>query len=61
MFNTEVWLTPLILLPGVALLLVSTSARFAAMNATFHRLLREAVLSLHVLRKLRHELELDEG
>jgi len=41
MFSTEVWLTPLILLPGVALLIVSTSARFGVMNSTFHRLLRE--------------------
>lgn len=29
MTNTEFWLTPLILLPGVALLIASTSARFA--------------------------------
>ncbi len=41
MFSTEVWLTPLILLPGVALMIVSTSARFGVMNTTFHGLLRE--------------------
>lgn len=37
-FSTEVWLTPLILLPGVALLIGSTSARFAQVHAEFHRL-----------------------
>lgn len=39
MFTTEVWLTPLILLPGVALLTVSTSARFGQIQAEFHRML----------------------
>ena len=38
-FATEVWLTPLILLPGVALLIVSTSARFGQLHAEFHRIL----------------------
>jgi hypothetical protein len=38
-FGTEVWLTPLILLPGVALLIVSTSARFGQLHSEFHRLL----------------------
>jgi hypothetical protein len=37
-FATEVWLTPLILLPGVALLIVSTSARFGQLHAEFHRI-----------------------
>jgi len=39
MFTTEVWLTPLILLPGVALLTVSTSARFGQIQAEFHHML----------------------
>ncbi len=39
MFTTEVWLTPLILLPGVALLIVSTSTRFVQIHSEFHRLL----------------------
>lgn len=39
MFTTEVWLTPLILLPGVALLIMSTSARFGQIQTEFHRLL----------------------
>jgi hypothetical protein len=39
MFATELWLTPLILLPGVALLIVSTSARFEQNHDEFHRLL----------------------
>lgn len=38
-FATEVWLTPLILLPGVALLIVSTSARFGQLHADFHQIL----------------------
>lgn len=38
-FSTEVWLTPLILLRGVALFIVSTSARFALLHAEVHRLL----------------------
>jgi hypothetical protein len=37
-FATEVWLTPLILLPGVALLIVSTSARFGQLHAEVHRI-----------------------
>ena len=39
MIATEVWLTPLLLLPGVALLIVSTSHRFAQLHSEFHRLL----------------------
>ncbi len=39
MFTTEIWLTPLILLPGVALLTVSTAHRFGQLQAEFHRLL----------------------
>ena len=38
-FTAEVWLTPLILLPGVALLIVSTSARIEQLHADFHHLL----------------------
>ncbi|WP_146119017.1 DUF2721 domain-containing protein [Blastopirellula marina] len=39
MFASEVWLTPLVLLPGVALLIVSTSARFGQILTEVHRLL----------------------
>ncbi|QDV51367.1 DUF2721 domain-containing protein [Gimesia fumaroli] len=39
MSSTEFWLTPLILLPGVALLIVSTSARFGQIHTEFHHLL----------------------
>jgi hypothetical protein len=39
MFSTEVWLTPLVLLPGVALLTVSTAHRFGQIQSEFHRLL----------------------
>lgn len=56
MFSTEVWLTPLILLPGVALLIVSTSARFGQLQTEFHRLLdhpdaHARILSRHLLRR----------
>jgi hypothetical protein len=39
MFSTEIWLTPLILLPGVALLIVSTTNRFGQVHTEFHHLL----------------------
>ena len=39
MIQTELWLTPLIFLPGVALLIMSTSARFWQLHEEFHRLL----------------------
>ena len=39
MMQTELWLTPLILLPGVALLIMSTSARFQLAHDEFHHLL----------------------
>lgn len=56
MFATEVWLTPLILLPGVALLIVSTSARFGQLHTEIHRLLdrrdtHAKMLSGHLLSR----------
>lgn len=39
MTNTEVWITPLLLLPGVALLIVSTAARFGQIQDEFLHLL----------------------
>lgn len=56
MFTTEVWLTPLILLPGVALLIVSTSARFGQLQTEIHRLLdhpdaHAKILSRHLLHR----------
>lgn len=56
MFSTEVWLTPLILLPGFALLIVSTSARFSQLHMEFHRLLdrpdaHARILSRHLLKR----------
>ncbi len=35
------WVTPLLLLPGVGLLLVSTSTRYDALHEEIHRLLEE--------------------
>lgn len=37
--HTELWLTPLISLPGVALLIMSTSARFGLIHTEFHHLM----------------------
>lgn len=42
MDEMNLWLTPLILLPGVALLIVSTSARFNRLHDEVHQLMREA-------------------
>ena len=36
---TELWLTPLILLPGVALLIMSTSLRYGQIHGEIHHLL----------------------
>ncbi|MHC4140789.1 MAG: DUF2721 domain-containing protein [Planctomycetota bacterium] len=54
MIETEPWLTPLILLPGVALLIMSTSARFGQIHAEFHHLPDHAdahaeILSRHLV------------
>jgi hypothetical protein len=35
------WLTPLVLLPGVALLVISTSARYGQIHQEFHHLLSD--------------------
>jgi hypothetical protein len=56
MFATELWLTPLILLPGVALLIGSTSARFGRIHVELHRLMdhpdeHSRVLVRHLLRR----------
>jgi hypothetical protein len=39
------WATPLLLLPGVALLIVSTSARYAQIHEEIHELSREDMLA----------------
>ena len=38
MESNALWLTPLILLPGVALLIMSTSARYGQVHADFQSL-----------------------
>ena len=55
---TEFWLTPLILLPGVALLIGSTSARFFQVHTEFHHLLdhpdaHARILSRNLLQRSR--------
>ena len=37
------WLTPLVLLPGVAMLVMSTSARYGQIHQEFHHLVAEKV------------------
>ncbi len=39
--ETGTWLTPLVLLPGVAMLIMSTSARYGQIHQEFHRLVSE--------------------
>jgi len=41
MQNVEIWLTPLLLLPGVALLIMSTSARYGQIHAELHHLIEK--------------------
>ena len=41
--DTGAWLTPLVLLPGVALLVLSTSARYGQIHQEFHHLVAEKV------------------
>ena len=58
MLDTFSWVTPLLLLPGVGLLLVSTSARFEAVHSEIHQLLDEhssqvADCAAHVVRRAR--------
>lgn len=35
--TTELWVTPLVMLPGVALLVLSTSVRYGQIHEEFHR------------------------
>ena len=39
MEDAELWLTPLVLLPGVALLIVATSVRCVQLHSEFHHIL----------------------
>ncbi|MFQ5399543.1 MAG: DUF2721 domain-containing protein [Anaerolineae bacterium] len=41
MTSVGLWLTPLILLPGVALLVLSTSIRYGQIHSEFHHLLKD--------------------
>jgi hypothetical protein len=56
--DTISWVTPLLLLPGVGLLLVSCSNRYEAVHEEIHKLLDErsesaAGCAVHVLRRAR--------
>ena len=53
MISTITWIMPLLLLPGVGLLLLSTSARFGQLHAEVHQLFDDPVLgSMDVIRHL---------
>ncbi len=45
MENVEMWLTPLLFLPGVALLVMSTSVRFGQIHGELHNLLEHGSAS----------------
>ncbi len=54
--TNELWLTPLILLPGVALLIMSTSARLHQINSEFHHLFdhpddHAKIISRHLVQR----------
>ena len=58
MLETASWVSPLLLLPGVGLLLVSTSARFEAIHENIHQLLDEQTAeakqcAAHAVRRAR--------
>ena len=42
MVNVEIWVTPLLLLPGVGILVLSTSTRYGRIHEEFHHLLDDA-------------------
>lgn len=50
------WLQPLLLMPGVALLVMSTSARYGQLHAEVHRLVEQGELEPlhHVLTRAKH-------
>ena len=59
MSNIEIWLTPLILLPGVAMLVLSTSVRYARIHDEFHAALHgDAPRMSGVLDRLLHRATL---
>jgi hypothetical protein len=59
MENVEIWLTPLILLPGVAMLVLSTSVRYARIHDEFHAALHgDAPHESSVLDRLIHRATL---
>ncbi len=59
MENVEIWLTPLILLPGVAMLVLSTSVRYARIHDEFHAALHgDAPHESGVLDRLIHRATL---
>ncbi len=59
MESAEIWLTPLILLPGVALLVLSTSIRYSRLHDEIHSAQhRAASHSVSVMSRLMHRATL---
>ncbi len=52
MNSMELWLTPLLLLPGVALLILSTSARYEQIHNEIHHLMHEDKVDEEILSNL---------
>ncbi|VAW12495.1 hypothetical protein MNBD_BACTEROID05-917 [hydrothermal vent metagenome] len=55
----EIWLTPLLLLPGVALLIISTASRFGEIQSEFHYLRdhpnsRNEIMARHLFRRSKY-------
>ena len=47
--SSALWVTPLVLLPGVALLVLSTSTRYGQIHSEFHHLLDERPASARLI------------
>ncbi len=59
MISTINWIMPLLLLPGVGLLLLSTSARFGQLHAEVHQLFEdEALANMTTVHHLLHRARL---
>ncbi len=59
MDSTIVWITPLLMLPGIATLIISTAARYTTLHEELHRMLdapheRQLLNGAHLLRRALH-------
>lgn len=58
MENLEIWLTPLLFLPGVALLVLSTSIRYGRIHNELHHLTEHSPAAGDAVAKLMHRAKL---